>query len=73
MLDQINAELATRLLARKRHYILDTKRVLTVRASHVLVVLLESPDYVASRDMRARAVDHLVNACDSSGVVGRTG
>jgi hypothetical protein len=58
MLDQIDAELATNHLAEKRHRTSDVKRVLVVQASRALVVLLESPDYVAPRDMRAKAVDH---------------
>ena len=58
MLDQIHAELATRLLDGKCHNTLGTKRVFAIQASRALVVLLESPDYVAPRNMRVKTVDH---------------
>jgi hypothetical protein len=58
MLDQIHAELVTRLLAGKRHNTLRAKRVLTLQASRALIGLLESSDYVVPRDMRVKAMDH---------------
>jgi hypothetical protein len=58
MLDQVDAESATRSRAARVHKALGAKHVLTFQASRVLVVLIESYDYAAPRNLRAEAVDH---------------
>ncbi len=54
MLDQINEELTSRHLARKRHRTSDDKRELVVQASRALVILIEPPDHIARRDCTSR-------------------